>query len=136
MIKPIPCVIPPRRDYRPVPAMVTQLPFVYGPRNLRHHGRPSGSLWYVPRTTNDAKAQTIGREYAAHFAQYLKDNPNLVGGNLLGRIVMDMHNPNTAGNPGYRTGFFTFLEKLIAMQAVQCDVFAELDRFNRDAALP
>ena len=44
---------------------------------------------------------------------------------------MDMHNPNTVGNPGYRTGFFTYLEKLIALQAAQCDVFVELDRFNR-----
>ena len=131
MRKPIPCVIPPRRDYRPIPAMVTQLPFVYGPRNLRYHGRLSGSLWYVPHTGNDAKAQTIGREYAAHFAQYLKDNPDQIGGNLLGRIVLDMHNPNTAGNIGYRTGFFTYLEKLIAMQAAQCDVFVELDQFNR-----
>ena len=62
MTKPMPCVIPPRRDYRPVHALVTQLPFVYGPRNLRHHGRLSGSLWYVPRTENVALAQTIGRE--------------------------------------------------------------------------
>ena len=121
--------IPLRRDYR---VLNSELPFIASPYHYRnkHRVRRCGSLWHVHCIANYEQARTIGREYAAHFAQYLKDNPEVVGQNLLGRIVTDMDFHDASAKRGYRIGFFSYLEQLIYAQAVQGPVFDHLDRFN------
>lgn len=119
--------MPARRHYRPTSALVTDLLFIAGPRNTRRHGRPHGCLWFVPRIRDYDLAKSIGREYAAHFVQFLQDNPGLCGSNLLGGIVMDMNLSDTSAAAGYCDGFFSALEQLICATASQCDVFAALD---------
>ena len=124
--------IPPRRHYR---TLNSELPFIASPRHFQGHGSPHwGSLWHVHRINNYEQARAIGREYAAHFAQYLKDNPEIVGQNLLGRIASDMKFDDTSAKRGYWIGFFSYLEHLIYAQAVQRPVFTDLDGFNASLA--
>ena len=131
MTKPI-TGIPSRRHYR---ALKTDLPFIAGPQHFLKHGSPRfGSLWHVHRINNYEQARAIGREYAAHFAQYLKDNPEIVGQNLLGRIASDMKFDDTSAKRGYWIGFFSYLEHLIHAQAIQRPVFTDLDGFNASLA--
>lgn len=66
-----------------------------------------------------------GRDYAVQFAQFIADNREWVGSNLLGHIVEDMlRQPNNAINNGYMAGFFSFLEYLIYYAAEHVDVSA------------
>ena len=121
-------VFPSRRNYR---VLNSELPFISSPRHFRRHGSPHwGSLWHVHRINDYEQACTIGREYAAHFAQYLKDNPEIVGHNLLGRIATDMDFHDASARRGYWIGFFSYLEQLVYAQAVQRPVFTDLDNFN------
>ena len=123
---------PARHYYRPTPARITQLPFIASARYASRHGRGLKScLWLVNRHITDPdKATLIGREYAAHFAQFLKDNPTQAGSNLLGRIAAEIRYNDPTAASGYWIGFFSYLERLIAERAAQCVVFDELDRFN------
>ena len=129
MTKPNQRAIPPRRDYR---VLNTELPFIASPYHycLKHRVRRHGSLWHVHCIQDYEQARVIGREYAAHFAQYLKDNPEIVGQNLLGRIATDMDFHDVTARRGYWIGFFSYLEHLISAQAQQRPVFDDLDRFN------
>ncbi len=120
--------IPPRRHYR---ALKTELPFIAGPQHFLKHGSLHwGSLWHVHTIHDYEQARAIGREYAAHFAQYLKDNPEVVGQNLLGRIASDINFHDASAKRGYWIGFFSYLERLIHAQAAQRPVFNDLDGFN------
>ena len=128
--------MPARRDYR---VLNTELPFIASPIHycIKHRVRRGGSLWHVHGITDYTRACAIGREYAAHFAQFLKDNPYAVGQNLLGRIATDMDFHDGSAKRGYWIGFFSYLEHLIQAQAAQLEVFADLDCFNSStAALP
>ena len=128
MTKPTLRAIPARRDYR---ALKTDLPFIAGPQHFLKHGSPSyGTLWHIHHIDDYDQARAIGREYAVHFAQYLKDNPEIVGQNLLGRIATDMNFHDVTAKRGYWIGFFSYLEHLIHAQAVQRPLFNDLDRFN------
>lgn len=129
MTKPNTSTIPVRRNYLP---LKTELPFIAGPRHYRNkHGtRHCGKLWHVHRIEDYTQACKIGREYAAHFAQYLKDHPQVVGQNLLGRIATDMDFHDASAKRGYWIGFFSYLEQLIYAQALQRPVFTDLDQFN------
>ena len=125
--------MPARRDYR---VLNTELPFIASPRHYSKHGPAHcGSLWHVHRIKDYEQARAIGREYAAHFAQYLKDNPEIVGQNLLGRIATDMDFHDASAKRGYWIGFFSYLEHLIYAQAVQRPVFADLDRLTTGQSL-
>lgn len=119
---------PARRDCKPEtkPASLSALPFVYRPKR----GFKDASNWRVPPTDDYGMACNIGREYAAHFAQYLKDNPSLVGSSTLGNIVAAIDFKDESGATGYWVGFFSHLERLIYAQAQQMDVFADVDRIN------
>jgi hypothetical protein len=84
----------------------------------------------MPPTEDYAQACAIGREYAAHFAQYLKDNPDMCGANSLGIIARDIDFENTSGAAGYWVGFFSHLEGMVLAQAQRTDVYSDVDRAN------
>ena len=54
----------------------------------------------------------------------------MVGHNLVGRIATDMDFHDASARRGYWIGFFSYLERLIYAQAVQREVFADLDAFE------
>lgn len=120
--------VPARRNYKPEvkPASMSALPFVYRPKR----GLKNASNWCVTPTDDYGLACEIGREYAAHLAQYLKDNPCLVGSNTLGHIVKDIDFSDESSANGYWVGFFSHLERLIHAAAKHMDVFADVDRVN------
>ena len=119
------------RNYLPATVLPTALPFISGPRYYQKQGSPRcGKLWHVPRTSDYEHARRIGHLYAAHFTQYLKDNPTCVGGNLLGHIATDMDFHDASAKRGYWIGFFSFLEQLIYTQATQQPVFEMLKDFQ------
>lgn len=111
--------------------LATELPFIASPLYFRKRGsNRCGNLWHVPRTNDYDHACATGRLYAAHFAQYLKDNPQTVGHNLLGHIATDIDFHDTSAKRGYWIGFFTYLEQLIFEHAAQRPVFDDLAQFN------
>jgi hypothetical protein len=119
---------PARPEYKPVANESTfaKLPFIDSPT----HGFTNASNWHMPPTEDYAEACGIGREYAAHFAQYLKDNPDMCGANSLGIIARDIDFENTSGAAGYWVGFFSHLEGMVLAQAQGTDVYSELDKAN------
>jgi len=101
-----------RRDYRPGPASFTELPFVadvkVAPRKKRR------SFWNVPKTDDYGHANDVGRQYAADFLQYIKDNPFWVGSNIIGTFVADMAaHPRGTDMHGYEVGFWAALEVIL-----------------------
>ena len=96
--------IPTRREYKPTGELIetptSELPFVRC---------ETDNHWDVPLTDDSdddiGMASKIWIEYAGHYLQYLKDNPNIVGASLLGWIAKDIDfdgpSPNT-----YWTSFF------------------------------
>ncbi|WP_341674960.1 hypothetical protein [Niveibacterium sp. SC-1] len=107
-------------------ATVGALPFVRIPRRVREQS----CYWRVPPTDDYGLACDIGRECAAHYVQYLKDNPRAAGMNTLGRIAADIDFRDEGGAKGYWVGFFSHLERLICAQANRMDVFEDLARVN------
>jgi hypothetical protein len=119
---------PTRQEYKPVAneSSFSKLPFVDSPK----HGFKNASNWHIPPTEDYGQACQIGREYAAHFAQYLKDNPDMCGANSLGLIARDIDFENTSGAAGYWVGFFSHLERIILTQTQSMDVYADVDSAN------
>ena len=106
------------------------LPFVHqSARDLT-----SINHWHVAPTNDYAEACAVGREYAAHFAQFMKDSPQWVGSNVLGRIVADMDFSDDTCAAGYHVGFFAHLESLIHGRAASIDVFADVADVNAENA--
>lgn len=124
--------VPARRDYKPESGSVpmSELPFVHRPERAPRNA----SNWHVPPTDDYGLACEIGREYAAHFVQYMKDNPRWVGSNTLGNIAAAIDFTDESGAKGYWVGFFSYLERLIHAQAQRIDVFADVDLVNADYA--
>ncbi|MFT4174072.1 MAG: hypothetical protein QM639_16030 [Rhodocyclaceae bacterium] len=120
--------VPTSRNYKPevVPVPMTALPFVYRPAR----GFKNFSNWRVAPTDDYGLACEIGRLYAAHFAQYMKDNPACVGANMLGAIAKHIDFKDKSGAKGYWVGFFSQLEFLIHAAAKHMDVFADAERIN------
>jgi hypothetical protein len=120
--------VPARRDYNPEvkPTSLSALPFVFRPKR----GFKNASNWRVPPTDDYGLACEIGREYAAHFVQFMKDNPYWVGFNRLGEIVSAIDFKDESGAKGYWVGFFSHLERLIYATAQRIDVFADVDTIN------
>lgn len=114
---------PPRRNYarRTGRAPFFDLPFV------SHAGKGQHSNWHVPSMQDYAEACGLGREYAAHLLQYLKDNPDSVGSNLLGHIAKHIDFTDTSVAKGCWVGFFTHLERVLHHGASSIDVFADVD---------
>lgn len=104
-----------RRTYAPVvqPHPVTSLPFVadvkIGPRKTQR------SFWAIERTADYGMACDKGREYAAHYLQFVKDGNG--GPGLLTWIAGHMAEANALrhvgpgdSSHGYAVGFFSFLD--------------------------
>jgi len=119
-------VLPLRRSYAPtsVRAPFFALPFISRPKN----GPPSN--WDVPRTDDYNEACAFGREYAGHFLQYLKDNPDAVGANLLGHIAKYIDFADKSETSGCWVGFFSYLERVLHHGASDIDVFVDVDRMQ------
>lgn len=126
-----------RREYPPIvtPCPVTELPFVddikIAPR------KKARSFWAVERTADYGMACEKGREYAAHYLQYLKQRPD--GRGLLGRIACSMRDADALGSlstirpredgdrtHGYAVGFFAFLDSILMLAMDGADPFAIL----------
>lgn len=91
----------------------------------------TGNLWKVePADYETACAK--GREYAAHFALYLKTS-HMPGINLLGHIAAatDFADPETKG---YWVGFYSFLERLIFQFSQNNDAWSYFERLNEEYA--
>lgn len=116
--------IPPRRHYRGSDQF-EMLPFVERDKD----GISIRRYWHVPPTDDYRLACRIGSEYAAHLVQYLKDNPEHVGIDILGDIVRDIDFGDEGRRKGYWVGFFSHLERILYAQAEHSDPFADLDRF-------
>ncbi|MFZ6693760.1 hypothetical protein [Undibacterium sp. SXout20W] len=116
-----------RKNYRPeiMPASFEALPFVL---RLKRSDKKLHNKWNVTPTDDYGIACASGVEYAAHLAQYLKDNPDMVGSNLLGHIAKDIDFNDTTATKGYWIGFFSHLEHLIRLSARHIDVFADADK--------
>jgi hypothetical protein len=95
--------VPERPDYRPYPARMDRLPYV------KHHRNPAKCSNWAVAPPDYGTACARGREYAAHLAIYLSQNPSWVGSNILNGIAedMDFNDPDTKG---FWVGFFAFLE--------------------------
>ena len=131
MTHPYRCTIVPKRRSYSSSIISSELPFIVSPLYFRKRGsQRCGHLWHVPRTNDYHHACATGRLYAAHFAQYLKDNPQTVGHNLLGHIATDIDFHDTSAKRGYWIGFFSYLEQLIHAQAGQRRVFDDLAQFD------
>lgn len=116
-----------RRSFPPRPALITDLPFVadvkIAPRKTRR------SFWHVPPTDDYGHACDMGRQYAADFTQYLKQNPSWVGSGQMGRIVQDMHAHECGtATHGYAVGFWAFVEQLLYLATTQHDHYAIAER--------
>jgi hypothetical protein len=102
----------------------SQLPFIH----TKHHEFNPVSNWHVPPTEGYSQACDTGREYAAHFAQYLRDNPDMCGANLLGAIARDIDFKDSSNAAGYWVGFFSYLERIIFAKTQRMDVFDDVER--------
>ena len=110
-----------RRSFPQQPASPADLPFVadikIGPRKMER------CFWNVQPTDDYGHANDVGRQFAADYAQYLKDNPRRVGDNYLGHIIDDMAKHRHSPANGYAVGFWSFLERLIYLAVTQNDPY-------------
>lgn len=120
----------PAIDYTGKP--LSALPFVYRPKR---GSKELPSNWAVTPTTDYLHACNMGREYAAHFIQWLRQS-DMACGNMLGLIVADMAGkvapmPGTDdGTHGYAVGFLSYLERLLlALQALGSVTTYEASRY-------
>lgn len=117
-------LIPRPRHYR-TETSPAELPFI---APLAAGGLHS---WAVPPIDDYALACEIGEQYAMHFAQYLGDNPDVAGTNLLGEIALDIDFNDESCSKGYWVGFFGAIEVMILDYASRGDLFAIPGDFTR-----
>ena len=94
-------------DKQREPLNLSQLPFKY-------------CGWNVPKRAEYGTACHLGGLYAHAFAQYLKENRDIVGMNCLGHIASNIDFTNEK-NKGFWVGFFSALEGYIHFAAKQID---------------
>ncbi|SHM05397.1 hypothetical protein SAMN05216428_11287 [Nitrosospira sp. Nsp11] len=115
-----------RRTYIPT----TDRPFTWQELPFNFRSKRSSSHWHVPPTDDYGLACRTGREYAAHFIQFLKDNPSSVGMPILGSIAGAIDFSDESGAKGYWVGFFAHLERYIHAGALGINVFDDADKLN------
>ncbi|HVW66020.1 MAG TPA: hypothetical protein VHB01_13515 [Nitrosospira sp.] len=123
--------IPKRYDYKANKGKTfgpVKLPFERSPRCIKEIGKIPFCYWYVPRIDDYGLACRIGMEYAAHFVQFLKDDPSAVPNNILGHIMRDIDFEDDSDAKGYWVGFLTELSQYLLKGTKRMDVFAELDK--------
>ena len=107
--------------------MKTKSPLNALPFLLNESGFRKGiNCWQVKPIDDYTQACILGNEYAAHFVQYLKDNPNEVETNILGRIAKDINFNDESCAKGYWIGFFSYLELQLYKRAKKRNVFRDL----------
>lgn len=129
-----------RREYPPVvtPCPVTELPFV---KDIKTAPRDrTRCFWSVERTSDYGAACDTGREYAAHYLQYLRQNPHCRG-MLLTQIVAAMGAAGALhpaagrlardGTHGYAVGFLSLLDHVLQSALAGADPYA-IAEFERD----
>jgi len=89
-------------DYTPRAMPLERLPFVESNKDGR------STMWSVEPASYGEGCEK-GSEYAAHFMQYLNDNPGCAGMNLIGHIASDIDFSDET-KKGYWVGFFTLLQ--------------------------
>lgn len=122
--------IPKRHDYKGNKGKTfgpVQLPFERSPKCIKEIESVPFCYWYVPRIDDYELACRIGMEYAAHFVQYLKDDPSVGHNNILSHIVRDIDFDDESAK-GYWVGFFTEISQYLLQGAKMIDVFKELDK--------
>jgi hypothetical protein len=121
-------VSPTRREYKPINDAWSfgKLPFVHRPK----HGLKTASNWKIPPTNDYGAACNTGCEYAGHYLQYIKDNPQACGSNALGAIASDIDFKDASNAKGYWVGFFSYIERVLYAQVHDMNVFEEIDRVN------
>lgn len=117
---------PVRTHYRTA-TKSTKLPFVS--RQKQSDGTSSVHFWSIDPVDNQGVGRELGTEFAAHYLQYLQDNPGPQVGSLLADIAKDI-DFNDLNRKGQWFGFFSFLEGILINRTKTMDVFATLDAHN------
>lgn len=105
--------LPPRRQYRPQESSPAQLPFVYYPGRRNRSGKVC--WWQVPPIADPFHASSLGREYAIHLAQFLRDNPTCAGsGRMINGIRRDMKLDTQPEASTLQNGFWAEIERQLA----------------------
>ena len=107
---------------------VILLPFVRAPQCMKDIEKIPFCNWSIPRIDDYGLACRIGREYAAHFVQNLKDDPSMASNNILADIARAINFDDDADAKGYWVGFFTELSYYLMEGAKKIDVYKELDK--------
>lgn len=103
-----------------------RLPFVrYLP------GRDYPHYWQPAEPKDYAEASRLGRQYAAHLAQWLKTNSPDAGHGLLLRIARDMDHGDRSYRNGLRRGFFNYLEVLLVVAGRQLNLFRHVEAMHQ-----
>lgn len=114
----------PRSRYRFI-ALVTKeirLPFVrYIP------GRNHPHYWQPEETQDYEEACFLGRQYAAHLAQLLKNNQLHIGRGLLHRIARDIDYSDRSHRRGLQLGFFNYLEVLLGLAGRRLNLYRHVE---------
>lgn len=122
----------PRTHYRTA-TKSTELPFVSVQKQA--DGSSPICFWAVDSIDDYCEGCNLGREYAAHYLQYLNDNLSASIGTPLPLtwIVrhIDFNNPQKKGT---WIGFISFLEKILIDRIRTIDVYATLDELNASYA--
>lgn len=79
--------------------------------------------WDVPPTDDYVAACNRGDEMAVEYMQFLRLNPALKGGNMLGAIIGDARPED---NPGYLVGFLGTVECMMCHGLAQRDPVQDL----------
>ncbi|MDF2434748.1 MAG: hypothetical protein JWP44_4379 [Mucilaginibacter sp.] len=77
-----------------------------------------------------ARACEAGRAHAAQFAQALKDKPYYAGAGQLAHLAARIDYTDESASKGFSVGFYSHLERLIALGAQHLDIAADLTHIN------
>ena len=104
----------------------TRLPFVrYLP------GRTYPHYWQPAEVEDYEAACALGRQYAAHLAQLLKNNQLHIGRGLLHRIARDIDYSDRSHRQGLRLGFFNYLEVLLGLAGRRVNLYRHVEAVHQ-----
>ena len=103
-----------RNMFPPRACDLAKLPFVGSVKAPTGRGKQR-TFWCVPEVSCYATANIIGAQYAADFIEYIKHNPDEIGG-LLILIAKGMREAPERGDVshGIEVGFWQIVEKALA----------------------
>ncbi len=103
----------------------TDLPFVYGNGSGKDYKENN---WWVPEDIDYSDACRLGDIYAIFYMQYLLDNKDSVGGNVLGEIIKDIDFSGNSNSKGVYVGFFSTIEKFLYLSAKKENMWGWLEK--------